>query len=320
MARIAVTMGDPAGIGPEICLKALSDPAMREAAEFVLVGSGELLRRCAATVGLRWPEVEVAEIEAPTGSIVPGVVSAAAGAAAYETIRRACALARAGAIDAIVTAPVNKESLRAAGCALIGHTEILADELGVEDPLTLFLTGPLRVFFLTRHLSLRRAIEAVTRERVYRTVVRIDAAMRELGFEAPRIAVAALNPHASDGGQFGDEEERELAPAVQAARDRGIHVEGPIPADSVFHQGLEGVWDCVLSLYHDQGHIATKTRDFFGTVTATLGLPVLRTSVDHGTAFDIAWQGKAHEGSLIHAALAAVDLLRLKERTRAAAG
>lgn len=317
MPRVAVTMGDPAGVGPEICLRALAAPALRGVAEFTLVGSRAVLERCAAAVGLDLPDVAVADA-APggLGGALPGVVSAEAGRAAYASVRYACAMGRDRAIEAIVTAPVNKESLRAAGCALIGHTEILADEFGVADPLTMFLTGPLRVFFLTRHLSLRRAIDAITQERVLAMLRLVDREMRALGFLDPHIAVAALNPHASDGGQFGDEEARELAPAVEAAQAEGIRAAGPIPADSVFHQGLEGVWDCVLSLYHDQGHIATKTRDFFGTVTATLGLPVLRTSVDHGTAYDIAWQGTANESSMVRAIQAALDLLAVRDRVR----
>jgi 4-hydroxythreonine-4-phosphate dehydrogenase len=212
-------------------------------------------------------------------------------------------------VDAITTAPIHKEALRAAGVPHVGHTEMLADYLGAPEPLTLFLTGKLRIFFLSRHLSLRQAIDFITRERVRHTIQTVHRAMTEFGFPTPRIAVAALNPHASDGGLFGNEEAEHLSPAVADARAAGIDAVGPVGADSVFHQALEGQYDCVLSLYHDQGHIAAKTRDFYGTVTATLGLPVLRTSVDHGTAFDIAWQGKANPASMEAAILAAVDLL-----------
>ena len=168
----------------------------------------------------------------------------------------------------------------------------------------------MRIFFLSRHLSLREAVDYITEERLLAMIRRVDSAMRDLGFREPRIAVAALNPHASDGGQFGDEEARIISPAISRASSEGIAVIGPIGADSVFHQALEGRHDCVISLYHDQGHIAAKTRDFFRTVTATLGLPVLRTSVDHGTAFDIAWQGKANPVSMEAAILAACDLLK----------
>lgn len=310
--RIAVTMGDPAGIGPEICIKALGDPRVLAAADTLLVGSRAIVERCAASAGLRIPPgLSVEEVTVPDAdAIQPGHVSAAGGRAAWSYLRRACDLARANAVRAIVTAPANKESLRAAGCPHIGHTELLAHEFGVADPLTMFMTGQLRVFFLTRHLSLREAVERVRRPTVLKMLRRVDGAMQTLCGRSPSIALAALNPHAGDGGQFGREEIEELAPAVADARAEGLRVEGPVPADSVFAQALEGAYDCVLSLYHDQGHIATKTRDFYGTVTATLGLPVLRTSVDHGTAFDIAWRGQAREESLVRAIEAAVELLQ----------
>jgi len=311
MSRIAVTIGDPAGIGPEICLKALAGTRLADAGGAVLVGGRAVLERCAGTLGIAMvaddrivdvPVEGVADIE-------PGKVSEVAGRASVAYVEAACRLANAGEVDAIVTAPVNKEALRAAGCPHIGHTELLAALFGVSDPLTMFVTGTLRVFFLTRHLSLRDAIDEVKQPNVLASLEAVDAAMRGLGFARPSIALAALNPHAGDGGQFGDEEAVELAPAVEDARRRGIDAHGPIPADSVFHQALGGACDCVLSLYHDQGHIATKTRDFYGTVTATLGLPVLRTSVDHGTAFDIAWQGVASEESLVKALRLAEELL-----------
>lgn len=325
--RIAVTMGDPAGIGPEIVLRAVQSAAVLERSRPVVVGHAETLRRCARAIGL--PDGNIVAISEPAeaapgtvpvlsvevpglDAVQPGVVQAVCGQAADAFVRRACALGLAGAVDAISTAPIQKEALRAAGVPHVGHTEMLAAYLNAPEPLTLFLTGRLRIFFLSRHLSLRQAVDYVTRERVLRTLRGVHGAMTAFGFRNPRIAVAALNPHASDGGLFGDEEARHLAPAVADARANGIDAVGPIGADSVFHQALEGQYDCVLSLYHDQGHIASKTRDFYGTVTATLGLPVLRTSVDHGTAFDIAWQGKAKAVSMEAAILAAVDLLAAK--------
>ncbi len=314
MHRIAITTGDPAGIGPEIALRAAGSPDLRSRCELVLVGTRSLLERCAAVVGVPWPDGLVVEDVPVPGldGLKPGVVAEVGGRAAYEYTRRACAMGLTGAVDAIVTAPINKPSLRAAGCPHIGHTEMLADEFGVTDPLTVFVTGTLRVFFLSRHLSLRQAVEYVRGPHLVRTLRQVHSAMRDLGFREPRIAAAGLNPHSGDGGQFGDEEITEIAPAVSELRDEGLAVEGPIAADSVFHLALEGAYDCVLSLYHDQGHIACKTRDFYGTVTATLGLPVLRTSVDHGTAFDIAWTGRANEKSLIKAVEAAEDLLSVR--------
>jgi 4-hydroxythreonine-4-phosphate dehydrogenase len=259
--------------------------------------------RCVAVVDVPAPGLEALRV---------GEVQAACGAAGDAFIRKACELGLAGEIDAISTAPLNKESLRAAGVPHIGHTEMLADYLGAPDPLTLFILDRMRIFFLSRHLSLRQAIDYITEPHMRAMIRRVHAAMRDFGFRAPTIAVAGLNPHASDGGLFGDEEATHISPAIAAARAEGIDVVGPIGADSVFHQALEGQYDCVISLYHDQGHIASKTRDFYRTVTATLGLPVLRTSVDHGTAFDIAWQGKASSVSMEAAIRAAADLLAAK--------
>lgn len=307
---IGLTIGDPAGIGPEIVLRAVGDVDVRRACRPVVIGHRGLLRKCADAIAAPIEGVEIVHVDSPgVEVIVPGVVSAEGGMAADAFVRRACELALAGEIDAICTAPINKESLRAAGIAHIGHTEMLAAYLGSPDPLTMFVTGNMRIFFLTRHLSLRAAVDRVTRPAVAAFIRRVNTAMKGLGFAAPRIGLAALNPHASDGGQFGDEEEKHLIPAARQAREEGIDVSDPIGADSVFAMALEGRFDCVISLYHDQGHIAAKTRDFHGTVTATLGLKVLRTSVDHGTAFDIAWQGRANPVSMRAAILAAARLL-----------
>jgi len=336
---IAVTMGDPAGIGPEVVLGALESQEVYRHSIPIVIGSMTVLRRLGAKpVGIQGPEdavgelgrVEVLDVAVPgLETVEPGKVQAVGGLAADAFIRKACELAlekrtcppkpsgdEAWAkspwrrrIDAISTAPISKESLRAAGIEGIGHTELLAQYLNAPEPLTLFLTENMRILFLSRHLSLREAIDYITRERLFDFILRVHSAMRKLGFPSPKIAVAALNPHASDGRQFGDEEAEIILPAISEALGQGIDVTGPIGADSVFHQALEGRFDCVISLYHDQGHIAAKTRDFFRTVTATLGLPILRTSVDHGTGFDIAWQGKANPVSMVSAILAACDLL-----------
>jgi 4-hydroxythreonine-4-phosphate dehydrogenase len=228
-------------------------------------------------------------------------VSATGGKAAFDAIERAVNAARTGEIDAIATAPLNKESLRAAGVPYIGHTEILAGLTGTDDPLTMFETLSLRVFFLSRHVSLRAACDLVTEDRVYRYLVRCSNVMKEnLGTNDPLIAVAGLNPHCGEHGLFGNEEEGIVA-AIARARHDGIKVTGPIGADSVFHLAKTGHFDAVLSLYHDQGHIACKTLDFERTISLTLGLPFLRTSVDHGTAFDIAGKGIASAVSMIEA-------------------
>lgn len=280
--RIGITAGDPAGIGPEIVRAAVSHPLVLEVCEPVVFG-------------LTDPE-EIRNRGVPTGK-----VSAIGGQLAFSAIEEAVAAAQAGTIDAIATAPINKESLRAAGVPYIGHTEILAGMTGAEDPLTMFETLSLRVFFLSRHVSLRRACDMVTEERVYDYLIRCSKAMRaQLGVKDPLIAVAALNPHGGEHGLFGDEEEC-IIPAIERAERAGVRATGPVSADSVFHQAKSGKYDAVLSLYHDQGHIACKTLDFERTISLTLQLPFLRTSVDHGTAFDIAGTGEANPLSMIEA-------------------
>jgi 4-hydroxythreonine-4-phosphate dehydrogenase len=230
-----------------------------------------------------------------------GKVSAMCGRAAFEYIKKAVELAAAGAVDAVATTAINKESLKAAGVPFIGHTEILAGLTGSHDPLTMFQVLDLRVFFLTRHMSLLEACKAVKRERVLDYIRRCAEALRRLGLENPNLVVAGLNPHGGEHGLFGREEEDEIAPAIEAAGKEGYRVDGPKPADSVFHFALKGRWDAVLSLYHDQGHIAAKMVDFERTISLTLGLPFLRTSVDHGTAFDIAGKGTVNPLSMVEA-------------------
>lgn len=328
---VAVTMGDPAGIGPEIVAKALGMVPVRKAARLLVYGDARVMERAAAlaaaaggprlrvraVAGPREAEFEGGTIEvvdlanADPDSLRPGAVSALAGRAAYEAIAAATRAAMAGEVDAVDTAPINKEALKAAGVPHIGHTEILeglaaeAGAVGAVDPLTMFETGSLRVFFLTRHVALSAVPGLVTRERLLGYIPRCAAALRRLGLGEGELAVAGLNPHCGEHGLFGDEEEREIRPAVEEARRMGHRVSGPIGADSVFHQGRMGRWAAVLSLYHDQGHIACKTLDFERTVSLTLGLPFLRTSVDHGTAFDIAWQGRAGAAGMEESILAA---------------
>lgn len=285
--RIGITTGDPAGIGPEIVAKALQSHEIREICEPVVFGMTD-------------PE-EIAH-----AGIECGKISAAGGIAAYNSIKAAVKAALSGEIDAIATAPINKESLRAAEVPFIGHTEILAGLTGSDDPLTMFETLSLRTFFLSRHVSLRKACDLVTEDRVYQYLVRSARAMKEsLGIADPLIAVAGLNPHCGEHGLFGTEETC-IAPAIARAITDGVRATGPIGADSVFHLAKTGKFDAVLSLYHDQGHIACKTLDFERTISLTLGLPFLRTSVDHGTAFDIAGKDTASAVSMIEAIKVAV--------------
>jgi 4-hydroxythreonine-4-phosphate dehydrogenase len=306
---IAVTMGDPAGIGPEIILKALADNEVVDACRALVIGDRRVLEQARDFAGFEGnirvvgrPEegaytpsaVDVLDLHnVDLASLQVGAMGAMCGRAAFEYLVKAVELATAKLVAAVTTAPINKESLRAARVDFIGHTEIFAGLTGVPEPLTMFQVRGLKVFFLSRHVSLRRACELVTRERVLHAIMKCLEALGRLGQREATLAVAGLNPHSGEHGLFGDEEVTEIEPAVREAQSRGHRVVGPVPADSVFHQALQGKYDAVLSLYHDQGHIATKTIDFERTVSVTLGLPFLRTSVDHGTAFDIAGRGIA---------------------------
>jgi len=311
---IGVPIGDPAGIGPEIVLKALKNESLFEVCRPVVIGSPGVLRKIDALLGTG---LELNPVELPEqGLFVPGTadvisvdnmdadglefgkVQAKAGRAAYEYIERTVSLCLSHKLDAIATAPINKESIRAAEVEFIGHTEILAALTRTGDPLTMFQVRNMRVFFLSRHISLRKACDMVRKERLVDYIVRCAEAMKMLGVENGRLAVAGLNPHNGEHGLFGDEEVSEVEPAVGEARGMGLNVVGPVPADSVFYQALLGKYGAVLSLYHDQGHIAAKTVDFERTISLTIGMPFLRTSVDHGTAFDIAGKGIAGSASM----------------------
>lgn len=318
---VAITLGDPASVGPEVVVKALATGEPAACCVPVVVGDARVVERALATTGApleveRVPrpsdatgaEGRVQVVDVPAwgiDGIVWGKVQAAAGRAAFESIRVAIELALAREVDAVATAPVHKEAFRAAGVAQIGHTEVFGELTGAAEPLTLFETKGLRIFFLTRHLSLAEAVRRVDAGRTLDALRRCREALRTLGVPAPRIAVAALNPHGGEHGLFGDEEERELVPAVTRAREEGIDAHGPHPADSVFWHAARGRFDAVLSLYHDQGHVAAKMYDFERTVSITCGLPFLRTSVDHGTAFDLAGTGRASEVSMVEAVKAA---------------
>jgi 4-phospho-D-threonate 3-dehydrogenase / 4-phospho-D-erythronate 3-dehydrogenase len=323
-ATIALTLGDPAGIGPEIMAKALAEGSAYDRLLPVVVGDHGVLAQVVEGCGL---DLELRRVDGPGGArgergvvdlvdldnmgeVRFGEIDAGHGRAALEWIEHACALARDGAVEGMVTGPINKEAAKAGGLKHPGHTELLADLLGADpdDVYTMFVIGRLRIFFLTRHLSLRNAIDALEEDRVHAAIVRVGELLGELGVERPRVALAALNPHAGEGGMMGEEEIRILTPAVKRAREDGVDIAGPVPADAVFHQGHEGRFDGVIALYHDQGHIAAKTLDFFGTVSATLGLPVIRTSVDHGTAYDLAGRFEADARGQVAALRVAAEL------------
>ena len=309
--RLAVTVGDPAGIGPEVVLKALARTD-RPAAEMIVYGPASVLRERAARFGLRPLESLAARIVdvPPMGPIPLGVTSPAGGQAAADSVLTAARHALAGEVDALVTAPLNKESLAAAGHPWPGHTEMLADVSGVSDVAMLFVGGTLRVVLVTIHRSLRSVPEAITSAEVERVARLLHRELPGLGATSRRIAVCGLNPHAGEGGMFGREEIEVIAPAVARLRGEGLDVSGPFPADSLFARASKGEFDAVVAQYHDQGLIPVKLLGFGHAVNVTLGLPIIRTSVDHGTAFDIAGKGVADAESMVAAVLLAARLAR----------
>ena len=312
---VAVTIGDPAGIGPEIVVRALAQDAVQRSVQALVVGDRWVLERAMEVTGTTLEfspagPVRLLDLANVDHRLQWGKIQATAGAAAGQFIERAVHETLAGRADALATAPINKEALWRAGYRYLGHTEMLGALTGSPDPLTMFAVRNMRIFFLTRHMSLREAVAEVKRDRLAAILPQIVGELRTLGFDRPRIAVAALNPHAGEGGALGKEDLEEIAPAVQDARGQGWQVDGPVPADAVFAQALDGRYDAVLALYHDQGHIAAKTLDFHGAVSVTLALPFIRTSVDHGTAFDIAGKGLARAESMAAAILMAGDLAK----------
>ncbi len=308
-APIGITMGDPAGIGPEIVAKLLAEGVDRPV---VVYGEVAALRRGAATVGadLAFAPVSEPAMPVPPGAVpVVGVgtlplglplgrVSAEAGALAYAAVTRAIDDATAGRIAAIVTAPINKDALRAAGIGYPGHTEILAERTGTADFAMMLANDELRVLLVSIHLSLAEAVRAVTPDAEMRAIRLAHAATRSFGIAEPRVAVAGLNPHAGENGMFGREDLDVIAPAVALARAEGIDASGPWPGDTVFMRARRGEFDVVVAQYHDQGLIPVKYLGLDEGVNITVGLPFVRTSVDHGTAFDLAGTGRADHASL----------------------
>jgi 4-hydroxythreonine-4-phosphate dehydrogenase len=322
---VGITMGDPAGIGPEICLRTVADPRVQRAAVPVIIGDGGALERARGVCRLRRRiravaspgeargkgAIEVLDLKNVDPAACPiGVVSAAAGRAAVEYVLKSVGLATSGEIAAAVTAPINKEAIRQAGFPFDGHTEIYAEKTGTTDYSMLLVVGRLRVLHVSTHVPLRDAATRVTRERVLAVIRLAGVAADMLGIRTPRIGVAGLNPHAGEGGLFGREEIEQIAPAVAAARADGFDAYGPIPPDTVFHRARRGEFEFVIAMYHDQGHVPLKLVGFDRGVNVTVGLPIIRTSVDHGTAFDIAGTGKARHESLVAATLLAVRMVR----------
>jgi 4-hydroxythreonine-4-phosphate dehydrogenase len=332
---LAITMGDPAGIGPEIVLKALARLDVFERSRPLVVGDRRILERAACWLG-QSPQFDVVtdpavgayqpgrvtllDMEnAPPERVPVGEETAAAGAAAVAYVFRACDLAMAGEVDAVVTAPLNKAAMHLAGYEYAGHTELLTERTSAER-VSMLLIGPnLRIVHVSTHVALQDAIARVTPQRVEDVIQIAHDACRALGIARPRIAVAGLNPHASEGGIFGKEEAERIEPAIHAARARGLNVSDPQPPDTVFLRATKGAYDIVVAQYHDQGHIPMKLLAFDSGVNVSYGLPIIRTSVDHGTAFDIAGTGVAAESSLLAAIDVALQMAHARDSDTASA-
>ncbi|KQN61033.1 MULTISPECIES: D-threonate 4-phosphate dehydrogenase [unclassified Rahnella] len=321
---IAVTMGDPAGIGPEIIIKALAEGEL-SGTQAVVVGCAATLRRILA-LGVT-PAAELRIIDnvsqahfapgvinvldeplANPDALIPGKVQKEAGDLAYRCVKRATELAMAGEVHAIATAPLNKEALHSAGHIYPGHTELLAKLTHSRDYAMVLYTDKLKVIHVSTHIALRKFLDTLSHERVETVIQMADTFLRRVGYDNPRIAVAGVNPHAGENGLFGDEEIKIVGPSVEKMKAKGINVTGPCPPDTVFLQTYEGMYDMVVAMYHDQGHIPLKLMGFYDGVNITAGLPFIRTSADHGTAFDIAWTGKAKSESMAISIQLAVQL------------
>jgi 4-hydroxythreonine-4-phosphate dehydrogenase len=298
---VAITMGDPAGIGPEVVLKALFDPEIAALAHFIVVGDRDVLHTTATSLGLSLdtlPHATIHHLDTLQGHrVIPGTLDAACGRAAIEYVRSATTMCLRGETVAMVTAPINKEAVALSGRAFSGHTEFIAELCGATDSRMMLANPRLSVVHVSTHIALRDACD-LSRPAIVRTIALGHEALRWLGKEAPRIAVCGLNPHAGEHGLFGREDTEVVEPAIAQARAEGIACEGPFAPDTIFLEAWRGAWDLVVVMYHDQGHIPMKLLDFANTVNVTLGIPIVRTSVDHGTAFNIAGRGLADPTSL----------------------
>ena len=321
---LALTLGDPSGIGPEVVVKALADPEINDEARMFVAGTRQAVKQALSETGIDLP---VETIENPsdtpdTTEVIPvlsvgdyedvefpqGRHSADSGRASHLWVETAAKMCLAGEIDAMVTAPVNKESWQMSGALDLGHQEVFKRLTNSATVYTMLVSGILRCMHLSTHKSLPEACAFVTTDNILTAVRITDEHFRRWGFDNPRVAVAALNPHASDNGLIGDTEAKEISPAIEMARSEGINATGPHPADSVFNQAIDGMYDVVVVMYHDQGHIPIKVHGFEESVSVNLGIPFIRTSVDHGTAFDIAGKNLAQSTSMVEAVKLAVAL------------
>ncbi|WP_027937683.1 4-hydroxythreonine-4-phosphate dehydrogenase PdxA [Anaeroarcus burkinensis] len=325
---LGITMGDAAGIGPEIIVKALTDKELYEVARPVVFGDKKIMERAIGIVGAsltcraisepaqggkEYGVIDIIDLDNLPADLPFSQVDARAGKAAYEYIEKAVSYAMKEEIHAIVTAPLNKEALNLGGNHYPGHTEILGALTGQKDYSMMLVGGPLRVIHVTTHVAFSKVPELVKKERVLRVIKLADEALKMLGIAEPRIAVAGLNPHSGEHGLFGNEDEREIAPAVAEAKALGMDVTGPVPPDTVFYQAaIKHEFDMVVVMYHDQGHIPIKVLGFETGVNVTVGLPCIRTSVDHGTAFAIAGQGIADSRSMTESLLLGAQMAKVK--------
>lgn len=321
---LGITLGDVAGIGPEITIKTLlHHPELRQRCTPVVIGDAATLRRVAPLIGASPDAIRVIGSPAeatndpelveviqcgPELDVPLGELSGAAGDGAYRYVVEACRLAKEGQIAGIVTAPLNKAAMHLGGHKFPGHTELLADQFGVKNFSLVLSAGELYLFHLTTHVSMRQAIDLITRERTRNVIDLVAAMCRALGRPDEAIALAGLNPHAGENRLFGDEDADILAPEIEAARARGLNAHGPLPGDALLPQAVKGRWKMVIVCYHDQGHAPFKSVFGNNGVNITVGLPVVRVSVDHGTAFDIAGTGRASEESLVVATERAAEL------------
>lgn len=317
---IGITIGDPAGVGPEVTLKALKNREILDSCVPVVIGDINVVKKAASIVAFESDinvvdntddcidrKVNLISLNNMKDSYQFGMIQPECGRAAFEYIKKGIELALVGKLSAVVTGPINKEALNLAGYHYSGHTEIFADLTGTKDYAMMLTGGPLKVIHVSTHVSLREACDRVKKERVYKVIKLAKKAMNDLGLKSPRIAVAGLNPHAGENGLFGDEEIKEIIPAIDKAKEEGINVNGPLPPDTIFLHCKDGKYDIAVVMYHDQGHIPLKLLDFMGGVNVTVGLPIIRTSVDHGTAFGKAGKGTADETSMIKAIEMAVQ-------------
>jgi len=328
---LGLTMGDPAGIGPEVIAKALAGREVLRLCRPLVIGSLPVMERTVKSLGLplQWVAVKNGEsligrprlipvldpLEPPLGPFKMGVATKETGAASVSCITTAVRLAEAGSIQGMVTGPINKEAINLAGHHYPGHTELLADLTHSQEVGMMIVGGPLKIMFVTTHLAIRNLPASLTPERVGLAIRLAHRALREhFGIARPRIGVAALNPHAGEGGLFGNEEQESILPAAREAREAGIHASDPLPADTLFGKAVRGEYDGVVAMYHDQGLIPLKLVAFGRCVNLTVGIPIIRTSVDHGTAYDIAGRGMADPGSLVEAVRLAARLAARRRR------